>query len=199
GHAVRQESLALGAGELLVIGADFAGFHLFLRRQRRRRRGEIDQDDGASGADDSWQHEWLPPHAYRKYVYHAMGPGAQRRRAPLRRVVNDVENAHPTGMRVGELLRNHWPAITIAVTAAAIAGLALVMLSNMPPHTIVMATGPEGDAYFEIGKRYRDVLAKANVEVQLVPTAGHGGRLPPRHARRSRLAAPPRPRPPPRR
>jgi TRAP-type uncharacterized transport system substrate-binding protein len=58
------------------------------------------------------------------------------------------------------------------VTAAAIAGGALVMLSNMPPHTIVMATGPEGDAYFEIGKRYRDVLAKADVEVRLVPTAG---------------------------
>jgi TRAP-type uncharacterized transport system substrate-binding protein len=75
-------------------------------------------------------------------------------------------------MRIGDLLRNHWPAITIAVTAAAIAGAALVMLSNMPPHTIVMATGPEGDAYYEIGKRYRDVLAKSNVEVRLVPTAG---------------------------
>jgi TRAP-type uncharacterized transport system substrate-binding protein len=92
--------------------------------------------------------------------------------AAARRVVNGMENAHLAGMRIGDLLRNHWPAITIAVTAAAIAGLALAMLSNMPPHTIVMATGPEGDAYFEIGKRYRDVLAKANVEVQLVPTAG---------------------------
>jgi TRAP-type uncharacterized transport system substrate-binding protein len=75
-------------------------------------------------------------------------------------------------MHVGDILRNHWPAITIAVTAGAIACAALVMLSNMPPHTIVMATGPEGDAYHEIGKRYRDVLAKANVEVRLVPTAG---------------------------
>jgi TRAP-type uncharacterized transport system substrate-binding protein len=97
---------------------------------------------------------------------------AQRRRAPSRRVVNGLENAHPAAMRIGDLLRNHWPAITIAVTTAAIASVALVMLSNMPPHKIVMATGPEGDAYFEIGKRYRDVLAKSNVEVQLVPTAG---------------------------
>jgi TRAP-type uncharacterized transport system substrate-binding protein len=75
-------------------------------------------------------------------------------------------------MRAGDILRHHWPTITIAVTAAAIACAALVMLRNMPPHRIVMATGPEGDAYYEIGKRYRAALAKADVEVQLVPTAG---------------------------
>src|SRR5215470_1026228 len=69
-------------------------------------------------------------------------------------------------------LRNHWPTITIAVTAAAIACAALVMLRNMPPHLIIMATGPAGDAYYEIGKRYRAVLARSNVQLQLVPTAG---------------------------
>jgi len=42
----------------------------------------------------------------------------------------------------------------------------------MPPRVIVMATGPEGDTYHDIGQRYRAVLARANVEVQLVPTAG---------------------------
>ena len=42
----------------------------------------------------------------------------------------------------------------------------------MPPRVIVMATGPEGDTYYDIGQRYRAVLARANVEVQLVPTAG---------------------------
>jgi TRAP-type uncharacterized transport system substrate-binding protein len=46
------------------------------------------------------------------------------------------------------------------------------MLSNMPPRVIVMATGPEGDTYFDIGQRYRAVLARADVELQLVPTAG---------------------------
>ena len=70
------------------------------------------------------------------------------------------------------LLRHNWPAITIGVTAAAIACAAVVMLSNMPPRVIVMATGPEGDTYYDIGQRYRTVLARANVEVQLVPTAG---------------------------
>jgi TRAP-type uncharacterized transport system substrate-binding protein len=69
-------------------------------------------------------------------------------------------------------LRNNWPAITIAVTAAAIGCAAVVLLSNPPPHRIVMATGPEGGSYYEDGKRYRAALAKAGVDVQLVPTAG---------------------------
>ena len=75
-------------------------------------------------------------------------------------------------MAGGVFLRNHWPTITITATAAAIASAAVVMLSNMPPHRIVMATGPQGSAYYEDGKRYRAVLAKAGVDVQLVPTAG---------------------------
>jgi hypothetical protein len=75
-------------------------------------------------------------------------------------------------MPARNLLRNHWPAITITVTAAAIACAAFVLLRNMPPHRIVMATGPEGSAYQGIGERYRAALARANVEVQLVPTAG---------------------------
>ena len=67
-------------------------------------------------------------------------------------------------MSAADFLRNHWPTITIAVTTAAIAGAALVMLRSMPPHQIIMATGPEGDAYYEVGKRYRAVLAKARGE-----------------------------------
>src|SRR5215471_12657259 len=75
-------------------------------------------------------------------------------------------------MPIRAFLQHHWPAITITVTAAAIGCTALVMLGNMPPHRIVMATGPEGSAYYEDGKRYRAGLAKAGVEVQLVSTAG---------------------------
>ena len=75
-------------------------------------------------------------------------------------------------MLAGQFLRHNWPAITVSVTAAAIAGAAIVMLSTMPPRVIVMATGPEGDSYYDIGQRYRAVLSRANVEVQLQPTAG---------------------------
>ncbi|HVI13512.1 MAG TPA: TAXI family TRAP transporter solute-binding subunit [Pseudolabrys sp.] len=75
-------------------------------------------------------------------------------------------------MPARDFLRHNWPAITIAVTAAAIACAALVMLQSMPPHQLVMATGPEGGAYYEVGQRYREVLARAGVDVKLVPTAG---------------------------
>src|SRR5262245_18274014 len=44
------------------------------------------------------------------------------------------------------------------------------MLRTMPPHRIVMATGPEGGTYYEVGQRYRAALARENVELQLVPT-----------------------------
>jgi len=62
--------------------------------------------------------------------------------------------------------------VTIGVTATAIGCAAIVIFSNMPPHQIVMATGPEGSAYYEDGKRYRAALAKAGVEVRLFPSAG---------------------------
>jgi hypothetical protein len=75
-------------------------------------------------------------------------------------------------MAAKEVLRNHWPTVTIAVTAATIALAAVIMLSNMPPRVIVMATGPKGGTYYELGKRYRAELAKAGVEVRLVSTAG---------------------------
>ena len=75
-------------------------------------------------------------------------------------------------MAAGDFLRNKWPAITIAVTAAAIACMAIVMLRSMPPRMIVMATGPEGGSYYKLGERYRAVLSEAGVEVRLIPTAG---------------------------
>ena len=75
-------------------------------------------------------------------------------------------------MAARQFLRNHWPAITIGVTAAAIALAAIVMLSNMPPRMIIMATGAEGGAYYELGKRYRAELENEGVKVQLVSTAG---------------------------
>lgn len=35
-----------------------------------------------------------------------------------------------------------------------------------------MATGPEGEANYQLGDRYREVLAKSGVELRLMPTAG---------------------------
>jgi TRAP-type uncharacterized transport system substrate-binding protein len=75
-------------------------------------------------------------------------------------------------MAAKDFLRAHWPAVVIAATAGAIMLAALMLLRTMPPRTIVMATGPEGGAYHEIGRRYRELLAREGVTLRLVPTSG---------------------------
>ena len=75
-------------------------------------------------------------------------------------------------MSARDFVHHHWPTVTIAVTAVAIAIAAVVMLRTMPPHAITMATGGEGGAYYELGRRYRAELERAGVEVRLVPTRG---------------------------
>jgi TRAP-type uncharacterized transport system substrate-binding protein len=55
-----------------------------------------------------------------------------------------------------------------------IAGLWAVIASlrPLPPRIVTMATGPEGGAYYEMGKRYRELLANQGVKLQLLSTAG---------------------------
>jgi TRAP transporter TAXI family solute receptor len=62
----------------------------------------------------------------------------------------------------------------LAVTALIVAGLwaAIAAMRPMPPRTVTMATGPEGSAHYEVGKRYRDLLALQGIELRLLPTAG---------------------------
>jgi TRAP-type uncharacterized transport system substrate-binding protein len=75
-------------------------------------------------------------------------------------------------MAVRDFLRNSWPTVAITVTVAAIACAVAAVILSMPPRVIVMATGSEGGAYQEVGKRYRAALASAGVDLRLVPTAG---------------------------
>jgi TRAP-type uncharacterized transport system substrate-binding protein len=75
-------------------------------------------------------------------------------------------------MPVSDLIRSNWRLFTIVVTVVAIACVVALVLRNMPPFTIRMATGPKGSAYYGFGERYRAELARAGVEVKLVPTAG---------------------------
>jgi TRAP-type uncharacterized transport system substrate-binding protein len=51
-------------------------------------------------------------------------------------------------------------------------GASVYIVETLPPSTIVMATGAEGGAYHEMGIRYREILARAGVELQLLPTTG---------------------------
>src|SRR5258708_3795968 len=75
-------------------------------------------------------------------------------------------------MAARDFLRNNWPAITVAVTATAITVAGAMTLLSIPPRTIGLATGGLGGAYYEFGNRYRDELARANVAVRVVQTAG---------------------------
>src|SRR4051794_19122144 len=68
--------------------------------------------------------------------------------------------------------RRRWPLVAIIVVAVIIVITAFATFRTMPPRTISMATGPEGGAYYEIGKRYQALMARSGVQVRLVPTGG---------------------------
>jgi TRAP-type uncharacterized transport system substrate-binding protein len=74
-------------------------------------------------------------------------------------------------MAARDYLRRFWPYFAIAGMVVILLGASAFILETLPPRTIVMATGPEGGAYFEVGKLYRAALGD-DVEVRLVPTAG---------------------------
>ena len=62
--------------------------------------------------------------------------------------------------------------VAVAVLAVVVLWTAITTLSPMPPRTVTMVTGPEGGAYYEVGKRYREELAHQGIELKLLPTAG---------------------------
>jgi TRAP transporter TAXI family solute receptor len=73
---------------------------------------------------------------------------------------------------VREFLRSNWHVVTIAVTAGVIVCVAVFLLSTMPPRSIAMGTGPEGGGYYEIGRQYQELLARAGVKLKVIETAG---------------------------
>jgi len=69
-------------------------------------------------------------------------------------------------------VRGHWGFLTIVLGVATVMAAVLALLQTMPPRAITMATGPEGGAYHEVGKRYQAILARAGVRLRLVSTSG---------------------------
>jgi TRAP-type uncharacterized transport system substrate-binding protein len=64
-----------------------------------------------------------------------------------------------------------WPTIGFFAFLFAFAVL-LAVLSPAPPRTVFMATGTQGSAYAEFGERYRELLARHGVKLELVATNG---------------------------
>jgi len=63
----------------------------------------------------------------------------------------------------------------VALATALVGVLALGVLAVwqlLPPRVLVMATGPDGSVYAELGLRYRAALAHDGIELRLLPTAG---------------------------
>jgi TRAP-type uncharacterized transport system substrate-binding protein len=63
-------------------------------------------------------------------------------------------------------------AIIIAVLTAVGIWLTFSLLRPTPPRSVTMAIDPEESFSAELGKRYRELLARDGIELKLVPTAG---------------------------
>jgi TRAP-type uncharacterized transport system substrate-binding protein len=72
------------------------------------------------------------------------------------------------------LARLRWPLLAVAATALLLGAAWWVsgVWSPTPPHSLVLATGPEGSAYAAFGARYREILARSGVVVRLQATEG---------------------------
>ena len=65
-----------------------------------------------------------------------------------------------------------WVRPTIGILVVAGLCAVFLLLPSLPPRTIVMATGPKGGAYAEVGLRYREILGRSGIDVTLQPTDG---------------------------
>ena len=65
-----------------------------------------------------------------------------------------------------------WPLFSVAAILAILLAAGVFVVATLPPRMIVMATGPEGGANYQLGARYREFLARSGVELKLMPTAG---------------------------
>jgi len=65
-------------------------------------------------------------------------------------------------------------AVALVVLAAlvAVSWMAVTIGNPFPPGVVVMATGPEGSAYPEFGRRYQEIFRRAGIELRLETTAG---------------------------
>jgi TRAP-type uncharacterized transport system substrate-binding protein len=65
-----------------------------------------------------------------------------------------------------------WRYLAVAGAVAIFFGASLFIVTTLPPRELVMATGTKGGANYELGIRYREILAKEGVTLQLQQTSG---------------------------
>ena len=78
---------------------------------------------------------------------------------------------HPPRERL--LVRHRGKLLLAGLLALAVAlWLVIELWRPLPPRSFVMATGPEGGAYAAVAERYRDILARDGIRLELRPTEG---------------------------
>lgn len=75
-------------------------------------------------------------------------------------------------MTIEEYVQRYWLRIAAAGVIVIFLIASVFIVKTLPPRTIVMATGAEGGAQYEVGVRYREILAQSGVELQLLRTNG---------------------------
>jgi len=68
--------------------------------------------------------------------------------------------------------RRGWLVIGVVAVAALVGAALWWVFGSLPPSTVVMTTGAEGSAYFEVGQRYREILGREGIDLQLLPSNG---------------------------
>ncbi|MEI8262016.1 MAG: TAXI family TRAP transporter solute-binding subunit, partial [Actinomycetes bacterium] len=82
----------------------------------------------------------------------------------------------PTGSLMRGRLRK-FVVVLLTAFALAAAGWLVARPSARAPRAIVMATGPAGGSYAALGERYREILARYGLRVELRATEGDGENL----------------------
>lgn len=75
-------------------------------------------------------------------------------------------------MTIGNYVLRFWRYLAVAGAIVLLIAAGVFVVASLPPRTIEMATGAEGGANYELGIRYREILAKEGVTLQLQPTTG---------------------------
>jgi TRAP-type uncharacterized transport system substrate-binding protein len=87
---------------------------------------------------------------------------------PLRRAPEEMRRTISAPWHLGV----DWARAVIGILIVAGLCAVFLVLPSLPPHTIVMATGPKGGSFAEVGLRYREILGRSGIDVKLLPTGG---------------------------
>jgi len=76
--------------------------------------------------------------------------------------------------RIKKILTNEFLKIVgpLLLVGLIIFGITYHFVPAAPPGTVVMTTGGEGRTYAALGERYRQILARSNVHLKLLPSSG---------------------------